>query len=155
MLRAGTGKTTLVQYIIEALNIPKDKVAYIAYTGRAALVLKNKGCENAITAHKLLYHAKEKPDGTYEFKPKRRLDMDYNLIVLDEASMLPNDMWELLLTHRIHVLALGDIGQLPAIEGDSGILERPHAVLNEVVRQALESPIIRLSMDIRSGKWLE
>jgi exodeoxyribonuclease-5 len=152
---AGTGKTTLVKFIIEALDIPEDKVVYIAYTGRASLVLKNKGCENAITAHKLLYHAKEKPDGTYEFKPKRQLDMNYDLIVLDEASMLPDDMWELLLTHRVHVLALGDIGQLPAIEGDSGILERPHAVLNEVVRQALESPIIRLSMDIRSGKWLE
>lgn len=152
---AGTGKTTLVKFIIEALNIPEDKVVYIAYTGRASLVLKNKGCENAITAHKLLYHAKEKPDGTYEFKPKRQLDMNYDLIVLDEASMLPDDMWELLLTHRVHVLALGDIGQLPAIEGDSGILEHPHAVLNEVVRQALESPIIRLSMDIRSGKWLE
>jgi exodeoxyribonuclease-5 len=152
---AGTGKTTLVKFIIEALDIPEDKVVYIAYTGRASLVLKNKGCENAITAHKLLYHAKEKPDGTYEFKPKRQLDMNYDLIVLDEASMLPDDMWELLLTHRVHVLALGDIGQLPAIEGDSGILEHPHAVLNEVVRQALESPIIRLSMDIRSGKWLE
>lgn len=152
---AGTGKTTLVKFIIEALDIPEDKVVYIAYTGRASLVLKNKGCENAITAHKLLYHAKEKPDGTYEFKPKRQLDMNYDLIVLDEASMLPDDMWELLLTHRVHVLALGDIGQLPAIEGDSGILEHPHAVLNEVVRQALESPIIRLSMDIRRGKWLE
>ena len=152
---AGTGKTFLVKHIVDALNIPEDKVVYIAYTGRASLVLKNKGCENAITAHKLLYYAKEKPDGTYDFKPKRRLEEDYKLIVLDEASMLPNDMWELLLTHRIHVLALGDIGQLPPIEGDSGILETPHAVLNEVVRQALESPIIRLSMDIRNGKWLE
>lgn len=152
---AGTGKTTLVKFIIEALDIPEDKVVYIAYTGRASLVLKNKGCENAITAHKLLYHAKEKLDGTYEFKPKRQLDTNYDLIVLDEASMLPDNMWELLLSHRVHVLALGDIGQLPAIEGDSGILEHPHAILNEVVRQALESPIIRLSMDIRNGKWLE
>ena len=152
---AGTGKTTLVKFIIEALKIPENKVAYIAYTGRASLVLKNKGCENAITAHKLLYYATENLDGTYEFTPKRSLDGEYKLIVLDEASMLPDEMWQLLLTHRVHVLALGDIGQLPPIEGDSGILEHPHAVLNEVVRQALESPIIRLSMDIRNGKWIE
>lgn len=152
---AGTGKTTLVQYIIEALNLQEEQVVYVAYTGRASLVLKNKGCENSMTAHKLLYHAKEKPDGTYEFKPKKRLEGNYKLIVLDEASMLPDDLWQLLLSHKIHVLALGDIGQLPPVDGDSHILDKPHAILDEVVRQALESPIIRLSMDIRNGKWLE
>ena len=41
---AGTGKSTLVQYIIKELNIPEKYIAYVAYTGRAALVLKNKGC---------------------------------------------------------------------------------------------------------------
>ena len=144
-----------MQYIIEALGIDEWDVVYIAYTGRASLVLKNKGCKNAMTAHKLLYNTQEKPDGTYTFLPKSSLDCSYKLIVLDEASMLPMDMWNLLLTHRVHVLALGDQGQLPPIEGDSTILENPHAVLNEVVRQALESPIIRLSMDVRNGKWLE
>mgnify|MGYP002766232622 FL=1 len=39
---AGTGKTTLVQHIISALNIHESQVVYIAYTGKAALVLKNK-----------------------------------------------------------------------------------------------------------------
>ena len=59
---AGSGKSSLVKFIIDALNLPEDKVVYITYTGKASLVLRNKGCENAITAHKLLYHAKEKPD---------------------------------------------------------------------------------------------
>ena len=152
---AGTGKTTLVQYIIDELHIPENQVVYIAYTGRASLVLKNKGCENAMTAHKLLYHAKEKPDGTFEFIPKAYLDFNYKMIVLDECSMLPKDMWDQLLKHKIHVIALGDCGQLPPVEGNSEILDHPHAMLDEVVRQALESPIIRLSMDVRNGKWLE
>lgn len=152
---AGVGKSTLVQFIIDALNVPRDKVIYIAYTGKASLVLRNKGCENAITAHKLLYHAKEKPDGTYEFKPKKHLDDDYRIIVLDECSMLPEEMWELLLSHGVHVLALGDPGQLPPVSGNSTILNHPHIMLEEVVRQAQDSPIIRLSMDIRAGKWIE
>ena len=152
---AGAGKTTLVKFIIDALNLPQDKVVYIAYTGRASLILRNKGCFNAITAHKLLYHAKEKPDGTYEFIPKNRLDYDYKMIVLDEASMLPDDMYQLLLSHKVHVLALGDKEQIPPVSGNSTILDNPHVVLDEIVRQALDSPIIRLSVDIRNGKYLE
>ena len=152
---AGTGKTTLVKYIIEELGLEESDVVYIAYTGRASLVLKNKGCKNAMTAHRLLYNAKENPDGTFDFTPKSKLDENYKLIVLDESSMFPEEMWELLLGHRVHVLALGDNGQLPPVGGNNTILNHPHAVLNEIVRQALESPIIRLSMDIRNGKWLE
>lgn len=152
---AGTGKSTLVRFIIDALNIWEDQVVYVAYTGKASLVLRRKGCENSMTAHKLLYKAREKLDGTYEFIPKKQLDDNYKIIVLDECSMLPNDMWELLLSHNIHVLALGDHHQLPPISGDSEILNFPHVVLDEVVRQALDSPIIRLSVDIRAGKMIE
>lgn len=152
---AGTGKSTLVQFIIDALNLHEEDVVYIAYTGKASLVLRNKGCSNAITAHKLLYNAKEQPDGTYEFTPKRHLDQNYKMIVLDECSMLPEDMWNLLLSHHVHVIALGDPGQLPPVNGNSTMLDYPHVVLEEVVRQAQDSPIIRLSMDIRAGKFLE
>lgn len=152
---AGTGKSTLVRFIIDALNVHEDHVVYIAYTGKASLVLKNKGCSNSMTAHKLLYHAKEKPDGTYEFTAKPYLDNVYKIIVLDECSMLPQEMWDLLLSHKVHVIALGDPGQLPPIDGVSSILEHPHVVLEEVVRQAQDNPIIRLSMDIRAGKWIE
>ena len=152
---AGTGKSTLVQFIIDAIGIDEEDVVYIAYTGKASLVLRNKGCENSMTAHRLLYYAKEKPDRTYEFKPKKKLEFDYKLIVLDECSMLPQEMWELLLSHHVHVIALGDPGQLPPIDGISTILDNPHVMLDEVVRQAQDNPIIRLSMDIRAGKWID
>lgn len=152
---AGTGKSTLVQFIIDALELLQQDVVYIAYTGKASLVLRNKGCSNSMTAHRLLYHAKEKPDGTYEFKPKRHLEFNYKIIVLDECSMLPQEMWNLLLSHKVHVIALGDPGQLPPVDGATSILDHPHVMLEEVVRQAQDNPIIRLSMDIRSGKWIE
>ena len=45
---AGTGKSTSVQYIIEALGIPEDRVVYATLTGKAALVLRNKGCSNTM-----------------------------------------------------------------------------------------------------------
>lgn len=85
-----------------------DKVCYVAYTGKAASVLKQKGCENAITAHKLLYSARPTSDGTYIFIPKDSLDENYKVIVVDEISMLPKTMWDLLLKHRVYILAMGD-----------------------------------------------
>lgn len=152
---AGTGKTTLVKFIVDELKLHDSKVVYIAYTGKAALVLRNKGCTNAMTAHRLLYKSEELPDGTFIHTPKKKLDKDYDLIVCDEASMLPQEMIDLLLSHHIHVLFLGDSAQLPPIEGKQTILDHPDVFLTEITRQALDNPIIKLSMDIRSGKALE
>ena len=50
---AGTGKTTLIQYVIAALGLSDKDVAYVAYTGKATNVLKKRGCANAMTAHQL------------------------------------------------------------------------------------------------------
>jgi exodeoxyribonuclease-5 len=148
---AGTGKSTLVSHIVDALKISPADVCYIAFTGKASLVLREKGCENAMTAHRLLYYSKELPDGTFQHKPREHLEYPYKLIVVDEVSMIPVDMWKLLLSHKVHVIALGDPFQLPPIDGESEILAKPHVFLDEIVRQAQDSEIIRLSMDIREG----
>lgn len=110
-----------------------------------------------MTAHKLLYYSKQKPDGQFEFKPRPTLDNpDLRVIVVDEISMLAKDIWELLLSHRIYVLALGDPFQLPPIiaETDNHVLDHPHVFLDEIMRQALDSEIVRFSMWIREGKSL-
>lgn len=152
---AGTGKSTLVQFIISALNIPEDRVVYIAYTGKAAQVLRTKGCPNAMTAHRLLYQSFPRKDGTFKHIPIRPL-FPYKIIVVDEVSMLPKHMWELLLSHKIHVLALGDPGQLPPVAAEPhGVLDHPHIFLDEIMRQEEESEIIRLTMDIRAQKPLQ
>lgn len=150
---AGSGKSTLVKYIVAALGFYEDDVAYVAYTGKAANVLKNKGCKNATTAHKLLYYANRTKDGGYIFRPRERLEKDYKLIVVDEVSMLPDELWYQLLSHGVYVLAMGDPGQLPPVKASAApILEKPHVFLDEIMRQAQESAIIRLSMHIREGK---
>ena len=151
-MKAGTGKTTLVQFIIKELKLKNEHVTYIAYTGRAALILRNKGCPNAKTAHKLLYYSEEKTDGTFVHKPRKNLEGNFKLIVCDEASMMPQEMIDLLLSHGVHVLFLGDQAQLPPIEGEQDILKEPHVFLTEITRQALDNPIIKMSMDVREGK---
>ena len=81
---AGSGKSTLVKYAVAALNMKPEDVAYVAYTGKAANVLKQKGCPNATTAHKLLYYANKTPNGGFVFRPKPTLEIPYKLIVVDE-----------------------------------------------------------------------
>ena len=150
----GTGKSTLVQYIIKKLNIPEYLIAYVAYTGKASLVLQQKGCPGATTAHRLLYYSKEMPDGTFVHRPREYPERPLKLIVVDEVSMLEKEQWEILMRWRIPVIALGDPFQLPPIHEDNGVLVHPHIFLDEVMRQAQDSEIIRLSMDIREGKSL-
>ena len=151
---AGTGKSTLVKFIISALNLQPEDVAYVTFTGKAASVLRHKGCPNAMTAHKLLYFSKRMPNGRFVFRPRPSLEGNYSLIVVDEISMLPNDLWELLLSHKKHVIALGDPFQIPPIDKkqDNHVLDKPHIFLDEIMRQAAESEIIRLTMDIREYK---
>ena len=68
--------------------------------------------------------------------------------------MLEKEQWEILMKWCIPVIALGDPFQLPPIHEDNGVLARPHIFLDQVMRQAQDSEIIRLSMDIREGKSL-
>lgn len=154
---AGAGKSTLIRFIIAALDIPEEDVVYIAYTGKAAEVLRHKGCPNAMTAHKLLYYSDRLPNGKFMFKPRKTLEFRPKIIVVDEVSMLPKSMWDLLLSHRVHVLACGDPGQLPPVNKDDllTVLDNPHIFLDEIMRQAQESEIIRLSMDVRDGRPLQ
>lgn len=108
-----------------------------------------------MTLHRLLYESVPKPDGTFLRKPK--LTIDYSVVIVDEVSMAPKEMIDLLFRHRnIYVICLGDPFQLPPIDKDSDnhLLDNPHIFLDEVMRQAKESEIIRLTMDIREGKNL-
>ena len=153
---AGTGKSETVKYIITALGFDPELVAYIAYTGKAAKVLREKGCPNAMTAHRLLYKSIMMPSGNYKFVPLQKLERDYKCIVVDEVSMLPLELWELLLSHKVYVIAMGDPEQLPPInpEENNHVLDHPHIFLTEIMRQAFDSEIIRLATHIREGNPL-
>ena len=59
-----------------------------------------------MTAHKLMYHSRQLPNGNFVYKP--RSNISYSLIIVDEVSMLPKSMWDLLLTYRVPIIALGD-----------------------------------------------
>lgn len=147
---AGSGKSTLVKFAIAALDIAPKKVAYATYTGKAAEVLRKKGNEGACTLHRLLYNHIPKSNGGFIRVPKKTLEVE--VVVVDEVSMVPKTMIDMLLRHNIYVIFLGDPFQLPQIDKNEAndLLDHPHVFLDEIMRQAAESEIIQLSMKIRN-----
>ena len=153
---AGTGKSTLVKFIVAALpNInPDEDVIYTSFTGKATQVLQKKGNKNVSTLHKLLFESIPKPDGTFFRKPVEFIP--YKIVIVDECSMVPKELLQRLIKYNVHIICLGDPGQLPPINKneDNHLLDYPHVFLDEIMRQEAESEIINLTMDIRAGKPL-
>lgn len=149
---AGTGKSTIANHVAQHA---KGKVAFAAFTGKAARVMRKKGCEGARTIHSLIYNVDELNDGTIvtKLRPKDELSM-FSLFVIDECSMVNEEMGKDLLSFGIPVLVLGDPAQLPPVSGAGYFTTgQPDYMLTEVHRQAAESPILRVATEIREGRF--
>jgi ATP-dependent exoDNAse (exonuclease V) alpha subunit len=150
---AGTGKSTLAMHLAQEASNP----LFAAFTGKAALVMRSRGCAGARTIHSLIYQAVEDPV-TKAVRFVINVDSpvsDADLVVIDEVSMVGNDLAADLLSFGTKVLVLGDPFQLPPIN-DAGYFtgHDPDVMLTEIHRQAADNPIIRMSMDVREGKGL-
>jgi len=151
---AGTGKTTLAKHLAAESD---GTVLFGAYTGKAALMLRKKGCVGASTIHSMIYKVRQDEiTGRLSFRWNADSDAGWaSLIVIDEVSMVDPAMGEDLLRYGKKVLVLGDPAQLPPVSGDGFFLNaKPDVMLTEVHRQAAENPIIRMSIDVREGKRL-
>lgn len=152
---AGTGKTTLAKELAQSV---KGSVLYATFTGKASLVLRKKGCEDASTIHSLIYKVDicEKT-GAASFTLNLDSDLaEAALLIVDEVSMVPADLAHDLLSFGRKVLVLGDPAQLPPVKGEGFFINAaPDVMLTEVHRQAQDNPIIRLSMIIREGDRLQ
>src|SRR6187402_3847470 len=151
---AGTGKTTLARHIADDAD---GEVKFAAFTGKAASVMRNKGCDGASTIHSLIYRARESGEEQPNFElwddaPASKA----KLIVIDECSMVDAELGRDLMSFGVPVLVLGDPAQLPPIAGGGFFTDHePDVMLTEVHRQAEYDPIVRMSMDVREGKRLE
>ena len=150
---AGTGKTTLAKHIAEGVD---GKVLFAAFTGKAACVMRSKGCHSASTIHSLIYKARESGEETPSFDLWHEAPASKaKLIVIDECSMVDAELARDLMSFGVPLLVLGDPAQLPPIQGGGFFTDaKPNAMLTEVHRQAQDDPIVRLSMEIRAGNSL-
>lgn len=152
---AGTGKTTLAKTLAAEVS---GEVCFACFTGKAALVLRKKGCEGASTIHSLIYKPVEDPvTGITEFVLNPESAAAYaSLIVIDEVGMVDEPLGQDLASYKTKILVLGDPYQLPPLKGEGYFTaQAPDIMLTEIHRQAQDNPIIRMSMEIREGRRLQ
>lgn len=157
---AGTGKSTLVQRLVEGSG---QRWLYAAFTGKAALVMRQKGCVGAQTIHSLIYRPSGEARPRSEGDPPGRDAPSFNLwadsplrfasgVVIDECSMVDEDMGRDLLSFGKKILVCGDPAQLPPVAGGGFFTDgSPDFVLTEIHRQARGSGILDLATFIRHG----
>jgi ATP-dependent exoDNAse (exonuclease V) alpha subunit len=74
-------------------------------------------------------------------------------VVIDECSMVNQELGEDLLSFGAKVLVLGDPAQLPPIQyGGYFTGGEPDAMLTEIHRQADGDPIVELATELRQGR---
>lgn len=166
----GSGKSFLINAIVDGLGINKDRVAPMSYTGTASINMRMKGLYNATTCHSRLYdfievpvldeNGKEIIDPIFN-KPKKHKKLierdsllNVDLIIVDECGSIPPDIRRVIDKHNIPVIACGDLDQLPPIEGKSAYLNNPSNVhiLDEIMRQNMNSAIVYLSQRAIKGE---
>ena len=119
----------------------------------------------ATTLHKLIYQSiaeeqeieingKKITVEKLSFKRRESIDKGIKLIVLDEASMVSDEILYDLTEFGVKILLCGDNAQLPPVEGFNGFLQTPDYTLTAIVRQQQGNPIIRLSEMAREGKYI-
>ncbi len=158
---AGTGKTTLARHLAEGVD---GDVLFAAFTGKAAQVLRSRGARGASTIHSLIYRPRgeevvsNEETGAQSMAPTFTLNRQSpvskaKLIIIDECSMVDEELGRDLLSFGTPVLVLGDPGQLPPISGGGFFTEHePDILLEEVHRQARDNPIIDLAQTVREGR---
>lgn len=173
---AGTGKTTIITFLRNIINNDNklkhiySKIAFLTFTGKASSVLKNKLSEYDVfyedkdyigTIHSLLYVPELEYDPELKIKKivgwkKRDNIMDlYDLIIIDESSMVNNDILNDLISQNVPILMFGDSFQLQPVSGNQNIfINEPDFKLEEIHRQALDNPIIFLSKFIRENYYI-
>lgn len=163
---AGTGKTSLLKHTVcESLKLEPDaSVAFVTPTGKAATVLIKKGIA-ACTVHRLIYqtineekemliNGKRVKVERLSFRRRESIDKAIKLIVLDEASMVSDEVLFDILNFGVKVLLCGDNAQLPPVEGFNSYLLTPDYCLTSIVRQQQDNPIIHLSELAREGRHI-
>jgi exodeoxyribonuclease-5 len=193
---AGSGKSTITKYAVADV---RGRIVYCAPTGKAALVMRRKGCNGSRTIHQVIYRPAGDPPSPEviaklreEIKrlyavnepgaratadklveqlrrseedskrkgPRFSLNLESDLKtaavgVVDECSMVDRFVGQDLESYGTKLLVIGDPNQLPPVYGAGYFTTRePDAYIDEIHRQALDSPILRLADLARRGERL-
>jgi len=157
----GTGKSTIIRAIIEALmelepsELVSERIALLAPTGRAAKRL-NEVCRfPAQTIHRFLGY---EGNGIFKFGPEAKTDA--RVVIVDEFSMVDLNLAARLfssLENGVKLILIGDVDQLSSVEPGEVLAdmiaskEITTVRLDRIHRQSSDSTIISLAHAVNRG----
>jgi exodeoxyribonuclease V alpha subunit len=151
----GTGKTTIVRFILGLVSGAIPAVALAAPTGKAAKRLTEATGRPGFTLHRLL------EAGPRGFGRDRHRPLELELVIVDESSMVDTALFHALLValpDHARLVLVGDVDQLPSV-GPGRVLsdliesgKLPVVRLEHIFRQSETSLITRNAHAIRRGQ---
>ena len=158
----GTGKTTIINTLIDILEDSGFETAIAAPTGRAAKRITETSGHYASTIHRLLEYSFFEEGNGGGFGRNDDNPLEYDAVIVDEASMidlmLMNNLLKAILPGT-RLIIVGDDDQLPSV-GAGNVLrdiiasEYIHCTkLTEIFRQARESMIVVNAHRINRGEY--
>jgi exodeoxyribonuclease V alpha subunit len=151
----GTGKTTIVRFILGLMRTRIPAIALAAPTGRAAKRITETTGAAASTIHRLLEAS------NIGFKRDRENPLEQELLILDETSMIDTLLMDSLLEavpSASRLILVGDVDQLPSVGAGavlSDLIESrliPVVRLDHIFRQAADSFITVNAHKVRRGE---
>lgn len=150
----GTGKTTIIRFILELVRNEIPDLALAAPTGRAAKRMAEANQRPASTIHRLLGASRN------GFEKNRDNPIDSELIIIDEISMMDTPLMAAMLEairSEARLILVGDVDQLPSVGPGAVLLNLiaseviPVVRLETIFRQAADSLITVNAHSVRKG----
>ncbi|WP_139905669.1 ATP-dependent RecD-like DNA helicase [Clostridium thermarum] len=156
----GTGKTTIINCIIEIFEKAGMKVLMGAPTGRAAKRMTEATGREAKTIHRLLELGYSE-DENMDFSKGENSPLEGDVLIIDEASMVDIMLMNSLLkavSLGTRIIIVGDVDQLPSV-GPGNVLRdliesgcAKVVKLKDIFRQSKESMIVVNAHRINNGE---
>ena len=157
----GTGKTTIINSIMDIFQHCGFKTAIAAPTGRAAKRITETSGYEASTIHRLLEYYYSENSDEMEFGRNKNNPLEFDAIVIDEASMIDVMLMKCLLEaipDGARLIMVGDADQLPPVGAGNVLRDMleseviPSDRLTQIFRQAEESLIVVNAHRINRGE---
>lgn len=164
---AGAGKSVLVKYLVDRYRFDMSNCYVLSYTGQAVNRLRADGVM-ASTIHSAIMHPTDEvvinpktnrpyykrgiPLTKVNFRPVKYLPSSTKLLIVDEASFLPEDLEEKLKRYEIPILEIGDPLQLGPVAGKQVFnMNNLNCYMTQVMRQAADSELLDFITRVRMG----
>lgn len=142
---AGTGKSTCLKFLSEKFK----NFAVCAFTGKACNVLRKKGILRAETIHSTIYDCKLDSKNRPIFDLKKKYSLGIDGFLVDEASMISEELFENLLYFGFPIIFIGDHGQLEPVGTKFNIMKKPDITLEKIHRNA--NTVAKFADHLRKG----